>query len=174
MEEQPCRSCTVQLVFAGAQSNARFSVFPAKSIRRGPLGSTSQPSGLKSRGSGCPQGSPAFQPRVLEDLALSWSSCLSPLAFLTQTAHPPPLCPSSCSCRLSLFIHLPSNLAGCVLECQATWERQLLVCNESCHCGPGPVSACTALPCPWNATTHKKFFIVGSNDEIVLISYAFC
>lgn len=79
------------------------SVFPPKSIRGGPLGCPVQPSGLKSRGSGCPLGPPPPPPRP-------------PYAQEPGTkliVLPSPSLPRSSSCRLSPVLHLPSNLAVC-------------------------------------------------------------
>lgn len=86
-------------LLAAAQSKARFSVFPPKSIRGGPLGCPGQPSGLKSRGSGCPLGSP--RPPYTREPGTK-------LIVL-----PSPSLPRSSSCRLSPVLHLPSNLAVC-------------------------------------------------------------
>ncbi|CAB1414488.1 unnamed protein product [Pleuronectes platessa] len=56
---------------------------------------------------------------------------------------PPP--PSSSSCLLSLFVHLPSNLAGCDSNVRPPGKGSCWPATGAATVGPGPVPAPTAL-----------------------------
>lgn len=108
------------------------SVFPPKSIRGGPLGCPVQPSGLKSRGSGCPLGPPlpARPPYARE-----------PGTKLIVL--PSPSLPRSSSCRLSPVLHLPSNLAVCDSNVRPPGKG---ICWPATGAAAAPLPACTAPP----------------------------